>query len=89
MDNQEESWFDVTSDERCEEYSNFLEEGDFEYFQPCCYMDRNTSEFKRKLLRALWIINRFTEWKGTDWKQINVKRSGLYPDVVKYKWQDL
>ena len=90
-DNQEESFYDEF-DTRLEYYSKFLEDGDFEYWEPICFMDRNTPEFRRKLMRALWIINRFTEWKGTNWKQLNMKIKALQPYILKdieYGWKDL
>jgi len=38
--------------ERLERYGNILHDGDFEYWQPCCYMDKNSDEWKQKKKEA-------------------------------------
>ena len=46
---------------RIEYYSNFLNDNDFETYQPFCY-EHNTGQKKdayKNLVRALWITRRF------------------------------
>jgi hypothetical protein len=67
---------------RMETYGLYLEEGDFEKFQPVCYMDRHSEEFLKlkdiansipininhvKETRRLWILNRFTVYRSKEW----------------------
>lgn len=78
---------------KLEFYSEFLEggsledggeDGDFERFQPCCYMDRNDPEFlrlkkiaetipesddPRSEVRRIWILKRFMEYQGPEWEK--------------------
>ena len=66
-------------------YSIFLEEGDFEKWQPTCYMDKLSDEFLNLKaeaddipestdpiveIRRLWILNRFTTYQKEEWKRL-------------------
>ena len=67
---------------RIEGYGLYLDEGDFEKFQPVCYMDKHSKEFLKlkeeaklisisddavKETRRLWILNRFTDYQSDEW----------------------
>ena len=67
---------------RMEGYGLYLDEGDFEKFQPICYMDKHSKEFLKlkeeaklisisddavKETRRLWILNRFTDYQSDEW----------------------
>ncbi len=52
---------------RFNSYSEFLEDGDFEYWQPVCYMDLNDAEKVRKFKRFQWIAMRFPKWQSEIW----------------------
>jgi hypothetical protein len=39
---------DIDFHKRIELYGLFLEEVDFEYWQPCCYLDETSSEYEQK-----------------------------------------
>ena len=67
---------------RMEGYGLYLDEGDFEKFQPVCYMDKHSKEFLKlkeeaklisisedsiKETRRLWILNRFTDYQSDEW----------------------
>jgi len=63
--------------DRAEFYSKFLHDGDFEKWQPCCYMKHDSKEFQlmalaaqREYQRALWILNRFTIYNSPDWNRL-------------------
>jgi len=73
---------DVQLDRRMEFYAEFLHEGDFEKWHPCCYLPRDDPEFialkaeaeaipksedPRIEVRRLWIMNRFTIYKSPEW----------------------
>lgn len=71
---------------RMEFYGEFLDDGDFERYQPCCYMSwynpykivmfarakmiRKTTNPHREV-RRLWILNRFTMFQSAAWKAID------------------
>ena len=80
---------------RMNAYSLFLEEGDFEKFQPVCYMDRHSKEFLKlkddatlipisndsvKETRRLWILNRFTDYQSEEWITL---RDKYYENIIK------
>ena len=57
---QDHDWFQGDTDERMENYSKFLHDGDFELFQPVCYINQEAKDsarenFTKELTRALWI----------------------------------
>ena len=71
--------------ERYNLYSIFLQEGDFEKWQPVCYMDKASDEFLNLKaeaddipksadpvveMRRLWILNRFTIYQKGEWKRL-------------------
>lgn len=73
---------------RFEEYSLFLHEGDFEKWQPVCYMDKNSDEFNRlkeeaqripesndkvSEARRYWILMRFPIYQEDEWKVLRDK----------------
>lgn len=68
--------------DRLEEYGLFLQEGDFEKWQPVCYMDKDSDEFLKlreeanqipksdnteEEVRRLWILLRFPVYVGKEW----------------------
>jgi len=60
------------------DYALFLHDGDFEQFQPFCYIEKNTIEYykgvliaEQELTRALWIKQRFTDYLDIHWQEIN------------------
>ncbi len=70
---------------RMEGYGVYLNEGDFEKFQPMCYLDKHSPEFLKlheqvkliqisddpvKEARRLWILNRFTNYQSDEWKKL-------------------
>jgi len=72
-----------------EDYALFLHEGDFEKFQPYCYMKKHTDEYykgcliaEQELTRALWIRQRFTTYLDIDWQEIN-SRFLFHFDMIK------
>jgi len=71
-----------------EYYGFFLEEGDFEKWQPICYMDKTSDKFlnlrqeayhisksddPRMEARRYWILQRFTTYQGKEWKDFRDK----------------
>ena len=87
--NQDDSWMQGLEDNnRLNNYSLFLLDGDFEYWQPLVYMDKNTVEYKIRLLRSLWIQNRFTEFKSRAWEGLDnqIKELVLFLKQKKLKW---
>ena len=86
---------------RMETYGLYLEEGDFEKFQPVCYMDRHSEEFlKLKYIansipisnnpvhetRRVWILNRFTDYRSEEWIKL---RDAYTENVVKIPGSDM
>jgi hypothetical protein len=86
---------------RLETYGLYLEEGDFEKFQPACYMDRHSEEFlKLKNIansipisndpvhetRRVWLLNRFTDYRSKEWIKL---RDAYTKNVVKIPGSDL
>jgi len=70
---------------RMEGYGLYLNEGDFEKFQPVCYLDKHSQKFLKlheqvkliqilddpvKETRRLWILNRFTNYQSDEWKKL-------------------
>jgi len=70
---------------RLEGYGLYLNEGDFEKFQPVCYFDKHSQKFLKlyeqvkliqisddpvKETRRLWILNRFTNYQSDEWKKL-------------------
>ena len=68
--------------EKLETYILYLGEGDFEKWQPVCYMDKNSDEFLKlreeanlipksdnteEEARRLWILLRFPVYVGKEW----------------------
>lgn len=68
--------------DRLAEYILFLQEGDFEKYQPACYMDKTCNEFLNLRqeashipitdnhimeARRYWILMRFPKYQGTEW----------------------
>ena len=66
-------------------YSTYLQDGDFEKWQPVCYMNKLSVEFLNLQQEAnhiptstdpvmemtrLWILNRFTVYQKEEWKRI-------------------
>ena len=73
---------------RMEGYGLYLDEGDFEKFQPVCYMDKHSKEFLKlkdeaklisisddpvKETRRLWILNRFSDYQSDEWVNLRTK----------------
>jgi len=60
------------------DYALFLHDGDFEKFQPYCYIEKNTIPYyegaliaEQEFTRALWIRQRFTTYLDIEWQEIN------------------
>lgn len=75
----------LSETDRIESYSMFLQDGDFEKWQPVCYMDKTSDEFLNLKaeaddipestdpvieLRRLWVLNRFTIYQKGEWKRL-------------------
>jgi len=86
---------------RLETYGLYLEDGDFEKFQPACYMDRHSEEFlKLKDIansipisndpahetRRVWALNRFTDYRSKEWIKL---RDAYSENVVKIPGSDM
>ena len=86
---------------RLETYGLYLEDGDFEKFQPACYMDRHSEEFlKLKNIansipisndpahetRRVWALNRFTDYRSKEWIKL---RDAYSENVVKIPGSDM
>lgn len=86
---------------RLEEYGLYLDEGDFEKFQPACYMDKNSTEFLKlkenaklipisdepvKETRRLWILNRFTYYQSEEWIELRDKK---YDTIIQIPGSDV
>ena len=86
---------------RLETYGLYLEDGDFEKFQPACYMDRHSEEFlKLKDIansipisndpahetRRVWALNRFTDYRSKEWIKL---RDAYSENVVKIPGPDM
>ena len=86
---------------RLETYGLYLEDGDFEKFQPACYMDRHSEEFlKLKNIansipisndpvhetRRVWLLNRFTDYRSKEWIKL---RDAYSENVVKIPGSDM
>jgi len=81
-------------------HSEFLNEGDFETFQPVTTLNRHSKEFlkahliiKKELVRALWLQNRLTEYLGPEWQILNEKiqdetRKYYYLKTSLERWQN-
>lgn len=68
--------WDIQKD-RAEVYGEFLKDNDFETWQPICYMEHDSVEFRegqinaqREYLRGLWILNRCTIYASAPWYQL-------------------
>jgi len=62
-------------------YGIFLKEGDYETYQPFCYM--KDCKLKRvEKLRAMWILQRFNLFGSQDWTDMTIKINPLW-QVVK------
>jgi len=48
-------------------YEQYITEKERAYWQKACDLDQNSIEYKKMLIRALWIFSRFHQWKGRDW----------------------
>lgn len=74
-------------------YGEFLQDGDFEKYQPACYMDQKSEEFQELLIdaqaipqsddpvseaRRFWILSRFTEYQGAEWTELRDKQVDLF-----------
>jgi len=74
--------------DRAEYYGFFLEEGDFEKWQPVCYMDKSSDEFLKLQAEAIaipqtyipilearryWILLRFPEYQKNEFKVLRDK----------------
>jgi len=91
VDNARASGWDTDND-RAEEYSKFLHDGDFEKYQPNCYLDRMSKEYlqacleaEREMLRAIWIRNRLTTYLSPDWNEMCMKVERHYAMILKYE----
>ena len=77
-------------------YTIFLHEGDFEKWQPACYMDKLSDEFLNLKaeaddippstdpvmeMRRLWILNRFTIYQKKEWTRLR--------DLGKIQWMKI
>ena len=84
MNHSEEDHIDL----RFEIYAYFLQEGDFERYQPACYLSRDSKEFQElkaeaeaipdskdpvEQLRKLWILERFTVYQSKEWTDYQEK----------------
>ena len=82
--------------EKLETYILYLGEGDFEKWQPVCYMDKNSDEFLKlreeanqipksdnieEEVRRLWILQRFPVYVGKEW--------GIISDTLNIKIEQL
>jgi len=81
-----------TDNDRAEEYSNFLHDGDFEKYQGNCYLDRMSKEYliacqesEKEMLRAVWIRNRLTTYLSPEWHECCSKVELHYAQVLKYE----
>jgi hypothetical protein len=61
---------DILQQKRLEIYGELLHEGDFEYYQPFCYADKNSIHYKKEKLRAMWIRMRFCEFGSEEWSTL-------------------
>ena len=76
------NFYEFGIDHKMEYYGLFLQEGDFEKYQPVCYMDHSSTEFLnlqqeashipktndyRKEARRYWILMRFEHYQDTEW----------------------
>jgi len=52
-------------------YEFFIQEGDFERWQPFCYMNTGSQEWWEGYTLACWIMNRFTTYWGPEWSKLN------------------
>jgi len=91
IDNARATGWDTTND-RLEEYSKFLHEGDFEKYQPNCYLDRMSKRYliaccdaEREMLRAIWIRNRLTTYLSPDWNEMCMQVERHYAMILKYE----
>ena len=75
---------------RMNNYGLYLEDGDFEYWMPACVIDKDTPEYRRKCMRMLWILSRFTEWGEMDWAFVVGEYEVLLKLVEEDKtnWED-
>jgi len=72
------------------DYGLFLHDGDFEKFQPYCYIKKNTIEYyqgcliaEMEMTRALWIRQRFTTYLDIDWQEINSRFLFHFDMIIK------
>ena len=67
-----------------ERYGLFLEEGDFELWQPFCYMDKTSRkytfmkqqvkvDYTKNTPRHLWIRSRFVTYLSNEWKEYMIR----------------
>lgn len=86
---------------RMETYGLYLEEGDFEKFQPVCYMDKHSEKFLKlkdiansipisndpvNETRRLWILNRFTDYRSEEWIKL---RDMHHENIIKIPGSDM
>lgn len=83
-------WDEGDFDTKMNVYGLFLEEGDFEKYQPNCYEISNSIKFKkerleqlRKLIRQRWIYNRYTDLFSKEWYVLSDLESYLYFEFFK------
>ena len=76
-------FYEVGIDNRMEQYGAYLQEGDFEEWQPFCYIDKDSPEFKIAKVRALWIMSRFEVYCSIEWKKLLVEKNELLKSINK------
>ena len=86
-DHRSELFVTYDIDDKAEYYSQFLHDGDFEYWMPCCFSSDSKKKAEADALklegtdkekaRILWIKNRFTVYQSPEWKQLADEYSQL------------
>jgi len=89
-------------DLRMERYGLFLNDGDFEKWQPCCYkyneelkqesdnliptVNPGSIEYDRQVWRIHWIKGRFLTWFSDEWQLWNTKIHEIYTSHTIEEW---
>ena len=100
---RENNFFDHGKDDnalniRMELYGTILHEGDFEKYQPYCYMNHwnpkfwitkwlskriNSSNNDAEEIRRVWILMRFVEYQEAEWSKLNDMLTSLKKNIFK------
>jgi len=84
--------FNALEDPLMLNYQYYLQDGDFEKYQPNCYLDKGSKDWLIAMrdseaiwCRAIWIKNRLTNYYGPEWHELNTKLLFSFDMINRYQ----